>query len=164
MKTFVIRDAVLEDFETICSLNHAEVEYTSPMDLARLKFLHSLSGYHRVGCVNGQIAAFLLAMHSNSPYENKNFKWFACKYTRFMYVDRIVVSAEFRGMHAGVMLYEDLFRYARHVGIPIITCEYNIVPKNEPSRLFHDKLGFKEQGTQWVANGSKLVSLQTVET
>jgi hypothetical protein len=25
--------------------------------------------------------------------------------------------------------------------------------------LFHDKFGFKEQGTLWVANGAKQVSL-----
>jgi hypothetical protein len=30
--------------------------------------------------------------------------------------------------------------------------------------LFHEKFGFKEQGTQWVANGTKRVSLQVAET
>jgi hypothetical protein len=51
-------------------------------------------------------------------------------------------------------------RHARDNAIPLVTCEYNIVPPNEPSRLFHDKFGFREQGTQWVASGSKRVSLQ----
>jgi len=134
------------------------------MDLARLIVLDSLSCYHKAGCVDGQIAAFLLAMSNSAPYENENFAWFARKHPSFLYVDRIVVSIAFRGLHLGSLLYEDLFRYARHIGVPLITCEYNIFPPNEPSRLFHEKFGFKEQGTQWVANGSKHVSLQTVET
>jgi hypothetical protein len=44
-----------------------------------------------------------------------------------------------------------------------VTCEYNLVPANEPSRRFHDKFGFREMGTQWLANGAKQVSLQAAE-
>ncbi|MGO9948056.1 MAG: GNAT family N-acetyltransferase [Steroidobacteraceae bacterium] len=78
--------------------------------------------------------------------------------------DRIVVSSASRGQRLGSLLYEDMFRDARSKAIPLVTCEYNIVPPNEPSRLFHDKFGFKEQGTQWVANGTKRVSLQVAKT
>ena len=155
-----IRDATPSDFETICALNLAEVQYTSAMDVDRLTALDRLSCYHKVVCVEGSVAAFLLAMCNGAPYENDNFEWFARQYTRFIYVDRVVVSSLFRGLSFGSFLYKDLFRYARDNGIPLVTCEYNIVPPNEPSRLFHDKFGFKEQGTQWVSSGSKCVSLQ----
>jgi predicted GNAT superfamily acetyltransferase len=149
MKSVVIRDAAPSDYEIICRLNLAEVQHTSPMDAARLATLGNLSCYHKV---------------AGAPYENDNFAWFARKYTRFIYVDRVVVSSAFRGLRLGSLLYEDLFRYAGDNAIPVVTCEYNIVPPNEPSRLFHDKLGFREQGTQWVANGTKQVSLQAAET
>jgi uncharacterized protein len=48
----------------------------------------------------------------------------------------------------------------------MITCEFNIVPPNEPSRIFHDRFGFQEPGTQWLDEGAKQVSLRaaTVET
>ena len=164
MPSVVIRDAAPGDFETICSLNLAAVQHTSPMDRERLIALDSLSCFHKVGCVENQVAAFLLAMCNDAPYENSNFDRFARRYPRFMYVDRIVVSSDFRGLSLGSLLYEELFRCARHSGIPLATCEYNIVPPNEPSRLFHEKFGFKEQGTQWVANGTKRVSLQAAET
>jgi predicted GNAT superfamily acetyltransferase len=75
-----------------------------------------------------------------------------------------VVSSGSRGMRLGSLLYDDLFRYARKNAIPLVTCEINIVPPNEPSRLFHGKFGFKELGTQWVANGTKKVSLQAAES
>lgn len=159
-----IRDATASDYESICALNLAEVQHTSPMDAARLAALGNLSCYFKIAYVDGCVSAFLLAMCSGSPYESDNFSWFARKYARFIYIDRVVVSSAFRRLRLGSLLYEDLFRYARDDAIPLVTCEYNIVPLNEPSRLFHDKFGFREQGTQWVANGTKRVSLQAAQT
>jgi len=159
----LIRPAVTTDFETICALNRAEVQHTSAMDMRRLTDLNAISCYHKVACLDGIVSAFLLAMCSGCPYENDNFEWFSKKYARFIYVDRVVVSVAGRGMGLGSLLYEDLFKHGRSNAIPLVTCEYNLVPPNEPSRLFHDKFGFKEQGTQWVANGTKRVSLQAAE-
>ena len=160
MQNATIRNAAASDYETVCALNLAEVQYTSPMDAVRLAALANLSCYFKVACVDGRVSAFLLAMASGAPYQNDNFSWFAQRYLQFIYIDRVVVSAAIRGQRLGSLLYEDLFRFAREHAIPLLTCEYNIVPPNEPSRLFHDKFGFKEQGAQWVANGSKRVSLR----
>jgi predicted GNAT superfamily acetyltransferase len=164
MPSVVIRDTTASDFEVICALNLAEVQHTSPMDAASLVALANLACYHKVACVDGAVTAFLLAVCSGARYENVNFTWFSRKFTRFVYVDRIVVSPAFRGLRLGTLLYENLFRYARNNAIPVVTCEFNIVPPNEPSRKFHEKFGFKEQGTQWVAAGTKQVSLQVAKT
>lgn len=164
MDSVVIRDAENGDFATICELNLAEVQYTSAMDVARLAKLNDLSCYHKVAIVNSIVCAFLLAMCSGSPYENDNFEWFARKHARFIYIDRVVVSSAFRARRLASLLYEDLFHYAKSRDIPLVTCEYNVFPPNEPSRLFHHKFGFKEQGSHWVANGTKRVSLQAAET
>jgi uncharacterized protein len=155
-----LRPAVPSDFELICALNLAEVQHTSAMDLTQLTALHALSCYHKVACVGGVVCAFLLAMCNGASYDNDNFAWFAQRYARFIYVDRIVVSSAARGQRLGSLLYADIFAHARADAIPLITCEYNLEPPNEPSRIFHDKFGFEQQGTQWVANGSKRVSLQ----
>jgi len=164
MSTVGIRDATREDYEVILALNSSEVGHTSPMDTARLAILDGLSCYHRVVCVDAQVSGFLLAMRSGTPYENDNFAWFTRNYDSFVYVDRVVISSAARGRRLGSLLYEDLFSWVRQAGIPLVTCEYNIVPANEPSRLFHEKFGFKEQGTQWLANRTKRVSLQTAKT
>ena len=163
MSDIAIRSAVPTDFETICALNLAEIQHTSAMDMARLGELNALSCYHKVACVGGIVSAFLLAMRNTSSYKNENFEWFSQKYARFIYVDRVVVSSVARGLGLGTRLYEDMFRYARTNSIPVVTCEYNLVPPNEASRLFHEKLGFKERGTQWVTNGAKRVTLQAAE-
>jgi uncharacterized protein len=164
VQSAVIRAADPGDFEIICALNLADAQHTSALEVARLTELSSMSCYHKVVTLDGMVSAFLLAMCHNAPYVNDNFEWFSKKYARFIYVDRIVVSHASRGRRLGSLLYEDIFRHARSNAIPFITCEYNIVPPNEPSRLFHEKFGFKEQGTQWVANGTKRVSLQVAET
>jgi predicted GNAT superfamily acetyltransferase len=164
MSALGLRDAAPSDFARICALNLGEVVHTSPMDEARLEVLASLSCWFRVGCTDGEVAAFLLAMRDGVRYENDNYQWFAARYPRFIYVDRVVVSPTCRGMGMGRLLYEELFQHARGVGIPSVACEYNIVPPNEPSRRFHDAFGFSQQGMQWLASGSKQVSLQVAPT
>jgi len=164
MGIITLRAATADDYGVIVELNHVEVAHTSPMDLARLITLDGLACYHRVACIDARVSGFLLAIRSGAPYENENFGWFSQQYPSFVYVDRVVVSAAARGLRLGSLLYEDLFSWARQNAIALVTCEYNIVPDNEPSRLFHEKFGFREQGTQWVANGVKQVSLQTART
>ena len=159
-RNVAIRDAAPPDYGAILALNDADVIFTSAMDRERLVLLDGLSCYHRVACKDGQVVAFLLAMQSGAPYENDNFAWFSARYPTFVYVDRIVVSSAARGLRLGSLLYDDLFAWARRECIGIVACEYNIVPPNEPSRLFHDRFGFMEQGTQWLVDGKKQVSLQ----
>ena len=160
MEHILIRNTEPSDFAAIIDLNASEVQHTSPMDEHRLGALHTLSAYHRVATVDGVVAAFLLAMQDHASYRNDNFEWFASRYERFLYVDRIVVSSAFQGRKLGSLLYNNLFAFARNEGIPLITCEFNIVPPNEPSRIFHDKFGFEELGTQWLDEGTKQVSLR----
>jgi len=160
VRRVTLRNADPGDFEVICALNLAEVQHTSAMDVAKLAVLDGLSCYHRIASVKGDVSGFLLAMHSGAAYANENFACFGRKYRSFVYIDRVVVSPAARGLRIGSLLYEDLFRYARDHSFPLVTCEYNIVPANEPSRRFHETFGFREQGTQWVANGTKQVSLQ----
>jgi hypothetical protein len=163
MTHIVLRAALVEDLGAIVELNEREVQQTSPMGLERLRELAQLSSYHTVAEVHGRVAAFLLALREGAPYQNDNYAWFAARFPRFVYVDRIVVGKDFAGLGIGSRLYQDLFDYARSHGIKAITCEYNIEPPNPGSQKFHDKFGFKELGRQWVAHGTKLVSLQVAE-
>lgn len=161
MDTF--RDITTPDFDAVIALNDAEVQQTSPMDAARLRSLLDMAAYRKVMVVDGQVAAFLIALRDSAPYENDNYGWFASRFPRFLYVDRIVVGARFAGRRIGSRLYDDLFAFARDSGVRTVTCEYNIDPPNAASRAFHDRFGFRELGTQWVAGGTKQVSLQAAE-
>ena len=114
--------------------------------------------------VDGEVAGFLLAMRHGAKYQNENYNWFSSRFSTFLYVDRIVVGSRFAGLGIGRALYNDLFSYARRQGLGHVACEYNIEPPNLASKAFHEKFGFKELDTQWVAGGAKLVSLQAAAT
>lgn len=159
----ILRDAFEADFDRILALNEAEVRQTSPMDRERLRHLNRMSSYHKVAIVEGEVAAFLLALREGVDYDSENYLWFSQRYPCFLYVDRIVVAAQHAGRGIGARLYRDLFEQAREGGIGIIACEYNIEPPNPASRAFHDRFGFSEVGRQSLGGGAKRVSLQVAD-
>lgn len=155
-----LRDATDADFQRVLALNDAEVQHTSAMDEARLRWLHARAAYHRVACADGEVAAFLLAFRDGADYPNPNFDWFAARYPAFLYVDRVVVDARFAGRGLGSLLYRDVFAHARAQGAAVVACEFNVVPPNETSAAFHARWGFNEVGRPWLDDGHKQVSLQ----
>lgn len=163
MPRILIRDATEADFDRIVELNAAVVRDTSAMDLDRLRWLHTIAFQHRVALADGKVVGFLLSMRNGAAYANDNFGWFSGRYPRFVYIDRIVVDGACAGQGIGRLLYEDLFAECRAKGIGTLACEYNLEPPNPASKAFHDRFGFAEVGTQRVADGTKLVSLQVAE-
>ena len=157
---FAIRDATSADHVAIVRLNLESEHLLSPLDAQRLAHLDQQAAYHRVIESDGEVIAFLLAFREDVPYDSPNYRWFAARYERFLYIDRIAVSASQQGRQLGRALYADLFAFARQHGIGTIACEFYVVPLNEASRAFHARHGFHEVGTQWVAEGKKQVSLQ----
>jgi uncharacterized protein len=160
LNDFAIRRVSFSDYQDIIELNRSEVQYTSPMDLERLTLLDSLSTYHKVALIDNQAAGFILVMKDHAAYENDNFHWFTLCYQSFLYVDRIVVGKDYQSRGIGLLLYEDLFSFARQAKIGIITCEININPPNEKSLAFHRKIGFQEIGSRFIDHKKKQVSMQ----
>ena len=70
------------------------------------------------------------------------------------------MPASHQGRQLGRLLYEDLFAFALTQGIDTVACEFYVEPLNVASQRFHARFGFREVGTQWVADGRKKVSLQ----
>lgn len=155
-----LRDVVPADYAAILDLNLESEAMLSPLDEVRLEQLDSQAAYHRVLCDEGRVVAFLLAFREGADYDSPNYRWFAQHYERFLYIDRVVVAASHQGRGLGAQLYRDLFGFAREHGIDAVTCEFYVQPPNEASRRFHAGFGFREVGTQWVAAGTKQVSLQ----
>ena len=156
----MIRDAEIKDFPAVLALNEESERFLSPMVATRLSQLHERAAYHRVVEVDATITAFLLAFREGTDYDSPNYRWFSERYESFLYIDRVVVSVLQQGRRFGAALYDDLFKFAKRFAITTVTCEFDIHPINEASKRFHSKFGFREVGTQWVANGKKQVSLQ----
>jgi len=155
-----IRAAQLADFPAILTLNDESVRFLSPLTAERLEALHRSAAYHKVVEANDKIAAFLLAFREGAPYDSPNYLWFAERYPRFLYIDRIVVAPSHRGAGFGAMLYDDIAAFAARTGAPWLTCEFDIDPPNPASMRFHERMGFGEVGTQTIGGGKKRVSLQ----
>ena len=155
-----IRDACAGDFADILRLNTEWVHFTSHLDEAALARLHAMSPYHRVAVSAGRVVAFLLALREGADYDSPNYRWFADRGGAFLYVDRVIVDSAAQGRGVARMLYDDLIEFARASGIDLVVCELDVEPPNEASARFHDSYGFVEVGTQWVANGTKRVSLR----
>jgi predicted GNAT superfamily acetyltransferase len=155
----VIRDATPADAGAILALNLESEALMSPMDAGRLAQLSAMAAYLRVVEDERGVAAFLLVFPQGAAYDSPNYRWFAERYPRFLYVDRIAVAGDRQGQGLGPKLYADLFDFARARSVPRVVCEYYSTPLNEPSRRFHARAGFKEIGSQWLPNG-KQVSFQ----
>jgi len=155
-----IRDARRDDFAAILTLNAESVHFLSPLSPERLDALHRAAAYHRVVDADGEIAAFLLAFREGAAYDSLNYLWFGKHYPAFLYIDRIVVAPSLRGGGLGVELYADIAAFAARSGVPWLTCEFDLEPPNPGSMRFHERMGFREVGTQWIHGATKHVSLQ----
>lgn len=156
-----IRDAEPADFAQILALNHDHVHFLSPLVADRLALLHGQAAYHRVSVGDdGVVNAFLLALREGQTYDSLNYRWFASRYPRFLYIDRIVIAATQQGRGLGRLLYDDLLAFARARGIGVVACEIDEDPPNPTSMRFHQARGFREVGSQVVGSRRKRVSLQ----
>lgn len=156
-----IRIAKKKDYPFILRVNEENVEVLAPMDEAKLDYFMNVTDRLFVAEADGQPAAFLVALREGvTSYTSENYIWFSKMYPSFLYVDRIVIDAPFRGIGIGRKLYETVFERARECGVRHVLAEIDTIPYNENSLAFHKAMGFHEVGTQFVREGTVKVSLQ----
>ncbi|HTV93394.1 MAG TPA: GNAT family N-acetyltransferase [Verrucomicrobiae bacterium] len=102
--------------------------------------------------------AMLIAFDERAPYDSPNFRWFQARYPRFVYVDRVAVTAAARGRGVARRLYEELIAAARADGHRVVCAEVYAQPPNPQSDAFHAAMGFVEVGRAVVPDrGGKTV-------
>ncbi|MCP4385696.1 MAG: GNAT family N-acetyltransferase [Hyphomicrobiales bacterium] len=127
----------------LLGLNNANAHHTSSLTAERWDEL--VARAFSATCVE-EAAALLIAFDQNADYDSANFLWFRQRLPRFVYVDRIIVSARNRAQGLASRIYEDLFSRARATGHDRVVCEVNLIPANPKSDRFHDRMGFSEVG------------------
>lgn len=160
MSTLTITAAATADYPALLAMNEAAIPAVNSIPLEKLLQLHRESAYLGVARRDGVALGFLLAMAETADYDSVNFAYFRRNYPRFVYVDRIVVSASARRGGVGAALYADLQRNVA-ADCPRLTCEVNLRPRNHRSLAFHQKMGFAAVGEQDTESGSKRVCLMT---
>lgn len=164
MNNIVIRDITPADDEFVLKLNEINVEVLSPMDRAKLDFYKRIANIFWMVDVDGERAAFLIGIREGADYPNENFDFFSRMFPKFLYVDRIVIDEPFRNIGLGHKIYEAVKAHALEDGVTTVTAEVDTEPVyNNASLIFHEKMGFKEVGEQWVRGNSMKVSLQAWE-
>jgi len=158
----LLRHALPDDMPAILDLNERFVAVLSPLDPERWARLHAQAAQHLVVEIDGRVQAFLLTLREGADYGSPNYRWFVTRCPRFLYIDRIVVAGEAHGRGLGRALYREAHRHARERDVPVLACEFDVVPPNPASARFHARLGFVEVGRQTL-EGGKQVSMQTLD-
>ena len=158
-----IRPWQAQDEEAVLSMNQKSVQQLSALDQPRLQQLAAISSKFWVAQQQQRLCGFLLAFEQGSTYDSSNYQWFDQRYPRFIYVDRIVIDADFRGMALGQRFYQRLVDYARAQHIPAICAEVDLEPANPASLKFHRQQGFVEVGQRQYGTPQKTVSLLRLE-
>jgi len=155
-----IRNIEERDFPFILRINEENVSVLAPMDESALRRFGDMAECFLMAEIDGAPAGFLIALREGCKrYESENYRWFSRYYPQFLYIDRVVIDAPFRGKGTGRAFYEWVFARARETRVPFVTAEVDIVPYNAESLAFHAAMGFREVGTQSVRGGSITVSL-----
>lgn len=108
---------------------------------------------------DGTALGFVMAMDPGLNYPSENYVFFEARFTNHLYIDRIVLTEESRGLGLGSTLYERIFERARLDGRERVTCEVNVEPPNPGSLRFHRRWGFEDVDTQPTKGGQVVVQL-----
>ena len=155
-----LREITRADWPTVLELNAASVRELSELDEQRLESLLSWAQRGLVVEHERAIVAFALAIAPGTPYDSENYRWFATRFERFLYLDRIAVSDAMRRRGIGGRLYDAMEETA--AAFERMVCEVNFQPPNEASLAFHTSRGYIEVG-RLEHPGGKVVALLTKE-
>jgi uncharacterized protein len=159
-----LRPARLADVVDLCALNNAHVPEVSPAtaDTFRWFLEHASVSVVDAATPRGTDrldGLLVLVEWPGSTYWSRNFAWFAQRFDRFLYVDRIVVAERRWGEGLGRAFYGSVVAGARQAGIPLVCAEVNLRPPNERSLRFHRAQGFEAVGEHVDAEGKSLAML-----
>ena len=143
------------DVPDVLALNERNVVALAPMDEPRLHELRGLADHFDVIDVDGAFGGFVVTFAPGTSYDSENYRWFSDRRDDFYYLDRIVLHEDVRRRGLGGFVYDEVERTAAPHGR--LTLEVNLVPRNEPSLLFHQRRGYVEVGR--LGDEQHLVSL-----
>lgn len=151
-----LRELTPADWPRVLDLNAASVQELSELDERRLRWILSLAHRRLVVESGGEVVALALAIASGTDYDSANYRWFAARFERFLYLDRVAVAESLRRRGIGAQLYDAMEAAAASFGRMV--CEVNVLPPNPASLAFHASRGYVELGR--LAHGStKVVAL-----
>ena len=159
MNNITVRTWTAEERAVVLDMNNAAVPAVNAHTRESLVELEEQAAHTVVAEIDGVIAGFLLLLDGpGRDYDSLNYRWFCERYESLLYVDRIVIGEQSRGLGVGRHLYQWAVAAGRGRW-PVLCAEVNIKPRNDGSLAFHDSLGFEAVGEQDTEGGAKRVVL-----
>lgn len=153
-----VREVVAGDYTVILALNNSAVPHVNALSTGDFAWLASHATFFRLVEDRHGLLGFALVLPSGLEYWSDNYKWFAARLDRFLYLDRVVVAERARQQGVGRALYEALFAFGAGAW-PRVTLEVNLRPPNPDSERFHERLGFTMIGVREYNDGENAVRL-----
>lgn len=151
------------DLAVVWGLNQAALPHVNSITSGDIERYSEIAAYFKVArAADGKVCGFLIAHTPGVAYESANYLWFQKTYDNFVYIDRVVVDEQARGLGVGRALYEDVIGFSKACS-PRLTCEVNAEPPNPVSDAFHKGFGFLPVGSQSTEGGAKTVSLLSLD-
>jgi predicted GNAT superfamily acetyltransferase len=144
----------VEDVDAFLALNRQSVEMLAPLDEQQMQALLEMA---YCAWLTPQHEAMLIALDQTADYDSPNFCWFAERYPRFVYVDRVAVAPQARGRGIARALYERLIAHARRDRHTVLCAEIYFEPPNPASDAFHESMRFIEVGRAYLSDRDRSV-------
>lgn len=158
MTAVQVRDATAADAAAVLALNNANTPHVNALTTEEFSWLATHAAYYRVATDASGVVGFALCLAAGLDYWSENYRWFAARYSAFLYLDRVVVASHVRRMGVGRALYADL--HAMVAGRwPRVTLEVNLRPPNSGSVAFHEALGYEAVGVRTYDDGEHSVQM-----
>lgn len=138
------------DLPAVLDLNQREVPKVGPLTLPALRDLVAMCDLALLAEDADGLLGMVLALAPGAAYGSPNYGFFESRGTDHLYVDRVAVADRARRRGVASTLYAAVEERARATGRVEVTCEVNVVPRNEVSLRFHAARGFVEVGQQDV--------------
>jgi len=144
------------DLVEVLALNEESVPHVSSISSEELQWFFDNAAFLRIAKIDDRFAGFLIGLRPGTEYASPNYRWFCDNYEDFAYVDRVAVSKWAQRQGVAESLYNAFA--SSQSGAPVMTCEVNIRPSNETSMLYHERMGFRQVGSQETNGGEKEVA------
>jgi hypothetical protein len=139
----IVRRPRTSELHAVQELNAANEPHVGPLDDARLELFTAAADAFWVAVDRGRVIGLFVGLLAGHPYASPNYRWFAARWERFAYVDRIALAPEARGSGLADTLYDRFARVAAGAGARVLCAEVNVRPPNARSMAFHLRRGLR---------------------
>ena len=146
----------LDNPQILLEINNSAVPYVNMLDSGKAQWLLEHATRSWLASLDGRAVGVLVLLNATCGLESEYYQWFTERYENFLYIDRVVVADWARGHGVATALYRAVDQVAVEGGYAIASEVYS-QPPNTASLKFHQVMGYREVGSQYMLSEGKTV-------